>query len=392
MPAKPVLSGADACDPPLNEWPARSPNLAGPESRYTMTSMTQAGAAGNSTDISFTWFEGPNKPHGQRLSMQWEGLCSWIATNAPVAAAKDGLPLIKLATFVGDRRSNNTTAAVYGVEGDYDAGVMQPDAAADLLTDAGIKGLVITTPSHRSDKPRWRVLCPLSQPVEPSQRRGLVARLNSVLGGVLAAESFTLSQAFYVGSVTGGEPVACRSVPGEYLDIAVGPQPMDGSPRPGQQRKPLGSMPGPSFSACTQALYSIDPNELSYPDWRNVTAAYRQAATGTTDDVAMIKLTWDLWCAQFEKNDKNDKNDNEKQWRSFTNGTLVGWSFLLSRASPEVRAALTFGGVERPLPPGASATPVAGTVPAIAATTTQLDFWETFNADDSAKGSGIVCI
>jgi hypothetical protein len=63
--------------------------------------------------------------------------------------------------------------------------------------------LIYTTPSHTSEAPRWRVLAPLSAENEPACRRKFVLRLNTALGGVLARESFTLSQVFYFGKVDG---------------------------------------------------------------------------------------------------------------------------------------------------------------------------------------------
>ena len=144
---------------------------------------------------------------GARCILTWPQLIEWCQSPALRAPSKAELPLIKLATFAGDRRSDATLEQVYGIEGDYDAGQVQPAIAAARLADAGICGLIYTTPSHRPDTPRWRVLCALSRPFGPTDRHGHVARLNGALGGILAPESFTASQAFYVGAVDNGEPV-----------------------------------------------------------------------------------------------------------------------------------------------------------------------------------------
>ena len=50
---------------------------------------------------------------------------------------------------------------------------------------------------------RWRVWLPFSKPLPPAQRRRMVNRANGLLGGVLAKESWTLSQAFFIGRVDG---------------------------------------------------------------------------------------------------------------------------------------------------------------------------------------------
>ena len=148
-----------------------------------------------------------------------------LDTRAPDKAA---LPLIKLATFGGQRttrgslRSNANVERVTGVEADYDAGQLGIEGAGALLRAAGIAAVLYTSPSHMPDFPRWRVLCPLARPHAPEDRAELVARLNGALGGVLAVESFTLSQTFYIGQTTGATAPATLTVPGEPLDELPG--------------------------------------------------------------------------------------------------------------------------------------------------------------------------
>ena len=124
---------------------------------------------------------------------------------AGIFPSKEQCPWIKLATF-GDKRSdkgslrtNENTKAVYGVEGDYDRGIVTIEEAITLLEKHDIKAAVYPTPSWTAEKPRWRVLCPLAQQHLPGEREGLVARLNGALGGILAGESFVLSQSYYFG-------------------------------------------------------------------------------------------------------------------------------------------------------------------------------------------------
>lgn len=69
---------------------------------------------------------------------------------ATQGASKDRLPLLKLGRF-GDARTDGGSLrhdanlqAVAGVEGDYDAGQVSPDDAADRLRKAGIAALVLS--------------------------------------------------------------------------------------------------------------------------------------------------------------------------------------------------------------------------------------------------------
>lgn len=118
-------------------------------------------------------------------------------------------PWIKLATFgpqrsdKGSYRTNANIVQVHGVEGDYDGGVIQPKEAITLLERHQIRAIVYTSASHTPERPRWRVLAPTSGPMPPAARYALLARVNGALGGVLAAESFVLSQSYYYGEVKG---------------------------------------------------------------------------------------------------------------------------------------------------------------------------------------------
>jgi len=142
----------------------------------------------------------------QQHEGQWADFCSVIG-HPPRVAAKVESPLIKLATFgatptaAGCYRHDANLLAISGIEADYDAGIMQPNEAAAMLERYLLKACVVTTASHTHDKPRWRVFCPLSKEHQAENRYRLVARLNGILGGVLAPESFTASLSWYYGQV-----------------------------------------------------------------------------------------------------------------------------------------------------------------------------------------------
>jgi putative DNA primase/helicase len=140
---------------------------------------------------------------------------------------KDALPWLKLARFgvnrtsKGSLRNNRNVLTIDGIEADYDAEMISLEQARDLLRAADIAALIYTSPSHSDAKPRWRVLCPLSETQRPDKRNALLARLNGVLGGVLAGESFTLSQAYFYGSVGKNPAHRAIEVDGRYIDLAT---------------------------------------------------------------------------------------------------------------------------------------------------------------------------
>lgn len=168
-------------------------------------------------------FDSLAAPTCRPVDVSWPDFVAYLS-NPPEYPSKHAAPLLKLAEFgphlsaKGSLRHDANVIAVHGVEGDHDAGTMPPELAAAMLTAAGIQAAIYTSASHTSAAPRWRVLCPTSQPYAPTARYELAARLNGVLGGVLAGESFTLSQSFYFGRVA-GVPYACLPVEGQPLDL-----------------------------------------------------------------------------------------------------------------------------------------------------------------------------
>ena len=143
------------------------------------------------------------------------------------ARVKQDLPLLKLAIF-GDQRTNKgslrhdgNVQSITGIEGDLDGGQQSFDRALAHLREANVMALAYTSPSHKNTAPRLRVLCPTSRHLPPAKRARLVARLNGVLGGVLASESFTVSQAYYYGSVDNNPDHRAEIVHGDYIDLRV---------------------------------------------------------------------------------------------------------------------------------------------------------------------------
>jgi P4 family phage/plasmid primase-like protien len=260
---------------------------------------------------------------------------------ATTGASKDSLPLLKLAKFgdattaKGCLRHNANVTAITGIEADYDLGIMPVAEAAKLLRKADVAALIYTSPSHSASAPRWRVLCPTSGPLAPNDRDLLCARLNGALGGVLAAESFTLSQSFYYGHVNGREFFS-ELIDGRHIDKA-------GDLDAGA----LGKC-GLAYSAVAKSpalpplpLNSPDDDDDGFhrePDWPRIAAALAEISVETADapegralwrDVGMALhhessgseagfTAWDDWSKGGEK---YDARDQRRTWQSFAGRT-----------------------------------------------------------------------
>jgi hypothetical protein len=149
-----------------------------------------------------------------RYESDWRELVDWLH-QVPVFPTKEVCPLIKLATFgtqrlrkadgtLGSYRNDQNILHVYGIEVDYDGGAISPQEAIERLEQHQLRAVVYTSFSHTSEKPRWRALFPLGNPIEPAGRLAFAEAINGLFNGALASESGTLSQSYFVGRNPGG--------------------------------------------------------------------------------------------------------------------------------------------------------------------------------------------
>ncbi len=180
------------------------------------------------SEVGITRWHGLSGKKLTLLPIHWKNFPGWLVDLAPVRAKKSA-PLIKLARFgdiktdKGSLRHDENVIEITGIEADYDAEIVTPENGLALLEAAGIRAVITTTHSHLPEKPRWRVFAPTSKPLLPESRYNLVARLNGALGGILADESFTLSQSYFVGGAPGREYRVLTSFDdpedGEFIDL-----------------------------------------------------------------------------------------------------------------------------------------------------------------------------
>ncbi|HEX8837672.1 MAG TPA: AAA family ATPase [Candidatus Acidoferrum sp.] len=175
--------------------------------------------------ITGTFFFHQNSRHKKDFAHTPDELVELIETHHK--PRKADLQWIKLAKFGNHAtgksalRNNANVLSVTGIEADYDAGVIAFDDAVELLEQANIEAIAYTSPSHKEDKPRWRILAPLSKEYPGEKREKFLARLNGIFKGALGAESFTLSQSYYFGYVGNDAPVSHRAkyVAGDLIDL-----------------------------------------------------------------------------------------------------------------------------------------------------------------------------
>jgi hypothetical protein len=156
----------------------------------------------------------------------WPAFVEMLRTQ-PRVPQKEMAPLVSLCTY-GDRvlpggesrRNAENVTAVHGVEVDYDGEVISPEEGLRTLEAAGVKAVVCTTASHTPEAPRWRAFLPFAASGSLDDREAALERVNGLFGARIAQESFSVSQAFYIGPA-GDAEYFCEATDGQTVDTAT---------------------------------------------------------------------------------------------------------------------------------------------------------------------------
>lgn len=183
-----------------------------------------APASGLDVPLRVTLFPDHKAQSKGELATTLRALCQRIRDTR--AVSKAALPWLKLAQF-GDTRTDKgslrydaNVMAITGVEGDYDGQQITMDRARRILMARRVAAVLYTSPSHRPEAPRWRILCPVSHAMPPGERTRLLERMNGLFVGALSPESWTLSQSYYYGAIHGAEHHEVITVEGRCIDTA----------------------------------------------------------------------------------------------------------------------------------------------------------------------------
>ena len=89
------------------------------------------------------------------------------------------------------------------------------------MQKAGVKALIYTSPSHEPLKPRWRVLCPFSAPLNPNEREHMVKRLNGIFEIDRHIASGGMGEIYRGHVIETGDPVAIKVMRTDLGDNAT---------------------------------------------------------------------------------------------------------------------------------------------------------------------------
>ena len=144
--------------------------------------------------------------------------------SLPRVPQKELSPLLSLCTY-GDYvkaggeslRNSENIKDVYGIEVDYDGEIISFEDGVKTIEDAGLQSVACTTASHTAQTPRWRVFFPFAASGTLADREAALERVNGLFEARIAQESFSESQAFYIGPA-GGAEYLCRVTTGQTID------------------------------------------------------------------------------------------------------------------------------------------------------------------------------
>ena len=101
------------------------------------------------------------------------------------AASKSELRLFSMCSYGSKRTSKRSLRhdanirECFALVGDYDGGKVSLVDAETALRRAGVCALLVTTPSHTPEHPRWRVIAPLSAPLHYAHANQQVSKSHS---------------------------------------------------------------------------------------------------------------------------------------------------------------------------------------------------------------------
>lgn len=281
-------------------------------------------------NVTFTTFSTAKATAGQRVNTTWPGMCTTL--TAPTEhATKQHMPLWRPAVSAGDSRAAGTGVdQVFAVVGDYDGERVTPAEVAERLRNASVMALVHTTASHSPDKPRWRVVAPLTTPIEARELPAYVSLLNGALGGILAPESWEASRGYFFGRVR-GVPFERYVVGGVPLDIVLCCADFDPIGKPAKQTRRISSTPGKGGTHAGErdldravALDQVNADTMADLQSALETVGADERSVWIENGIALSSLKGtefedearDLWC-EWSRRSPRWRDGDDAQWDTF---------------------------------------------------------------------------
>lgn len=172
------------------------------------------------------------KGHPARIehvrTLAWSDFAAWLTKEPPEVKDKADRGWYIPATFNPVYRDGDNFQSRCAITLDFDH--VNIDTWGEVLAQWRGRALAIyTTFSHRADRPRFRIVLPLSRPASYDEFQAVARRVASDIGiELVARESFVPAQMMYcptrplggqfIAEVRDGSPVAVDAVLAQYKD------------------------------------------------------------------------------------------------------------------------------------------------------------------------------
>jgi hypothetical protein len=153
--------------------------------------------------------------------LAWEDFARSLTKTPPETEDKSSVGWYAAAEFEASHRHGKTFVARYALTLDYDH-ISRTDVAAIRETYKGLAYALYTTWSHRPEKPRVRVVLPLSRPAGADEFQAVSRRIAARFDIEKAAgESHVVAQMMFLPSVKPGEGKTFRAEinDGAHVDV-----------------------------------------------------------------------------------------------------------------------------------------------------------------------------
>lgn len=252
----------------------------------------------------------------KRKSIAWADIAKRLSRHE-VALEKGGSYLVGGAFASSERKEQNLLFRSLLTLDIDDVDMSIDDLTFLLVTRIDSAFVAYSTFSHQPNKPRIRVIIPLSRNLTPDEYREFARDYGSSLDIPLDPCSFIPNQFMYMPTcpdlsvawsyVQDGDalpvPDTIAIAPvsdGDDLETALANQPLD-----------------LSDDMVDAYLAAYDPDVLEYDQWLVVGAALHHQYQGDQDE------GYGRWLAWSERSSKHDPKQMQKKWKSFGNSTRV---------------------------------------------------------------------
>lgn len=171
----------------------------------------------NELTVSFGLYSPAAIAHVKRVS--WEKFAAWLTRSPPIVADKAACGWYIPAEFAPAYRDSDNFVARSALTFDFDRVDWRVWDDVQKMW-SGLAFAMYTTFSHTNEKPRFRVVIPLSRPAGYDEFQA-VARKLAVDVGIenVARESFVPAQMMYAPACRAGGDHLQHLNPGDFLDV-----------------------------------------------------------------------------------------------------------------------------------------------------------------------------